>query len=83
MHSIEGVKQGDPLVMIAYGIGILSLIKNLKHGLPDITHPYYTDDAGALYTFEIIKTYFNSLARQGPGRGYHPEMSKIVLIVHP
>ena len=28
MYSIEGVAQVDPLVMIAYSIGILPLIKN-------------------------------------------------------
>ena len=29
-----------------------------------------------------IEIYFNLLAFQCPGRGYHPELSKIVLIVH-
>ena len=69
--------------MIAYGIGILPLIKNLKRAIPDITQPCYADDSGALGTFAIIETYFDSLTRQGPGRGYHPEPTKSVLIVRP
>ena len=82
MHSKEGVTQGDPLAMIAYSIGILPLIKNLKREIPDVTQPWYTDDAGALGMFAIIDTSFNSLTRQGPGRIYYPEPSKSVLIIH-
>ena len=33
--------------------------------------------------FTIIKAYFHSLTRQGPGRGYYTKPSKSVLIVHP
>ena len=40
--------QGYPLAMIAYGIGILSLINNLKQDIPDVTQPWYADNAGAL-----------------------------------
>ena len=75
--------QGGPLEMIAYGIGILPLIHNLKREIPDVTHPLYADDAGALGTFVRLDTYFDSLTRQGPGRGYHPEPTKSVLIVRP
>ena len=70
LHSKEEVTQGDTLAMIAYSIGILLLINNLKQDIPDATQPWYADDAGALGRFEIIETYFNSLTRQGPGRGY-------------
>ena len=83
LHSRKGVVQGDPLEMIAYGISILPLINNIKQEIPDVTQPWYSDDAGDLGTFTIIETYFNSLTRQGPGRGYYPKMSKSILIVHP
>ena len=44
LHSREGATQGDPLAMIAYGIGILPLINNLKREIPDVTHPWYAED---------------------------------------
>ena len=39
IHSRESVTQGDRLAMIAYRIGILLLIKNMKWAIPDITQP--------------------------------------------
>ena len=75
--------QGDPLAMIAYGIGILPLINNLIQEITHVTQPWYADDAGGLGTFAILDTCFDLLTLQGPGRGYYPEPSKIVLIVRP
>ena len=83
LHSKEGVTQGDPLEMIVYGFGILPLINKLKRDILDVTQTWYADDARALGTFAIIETYLNLLTCQGPGRGYYPEPSKSVLIVHP
>ena len=83
LHIREDVTQGDPLAMIAYRIGILPLINNIKQELPDITYPWYADDSRALGTFVRLKTYFYSLTHQYPGRGYHPKPSKSVLIVLP
>ena len=34
LHSKEGVTQGDPLSMIAYGIGVLPLIRELREAHP-------------------------------------------------
>ena len=73
---IEGVTQGGPIATIAYGIGILPLINNFKRAIPDITHPWYADDSGALGMFARLETYFYSLTHQGPGRGYYPELSR-------
>ena len=69
--------------MIAYGIGILPPIKNIKQEIPDITHPWYVDDAGALGKLEILEIYFYLLTCQVPGRGYHPDPTKSVLMVRP
>ena len=33
--------------------------------------------------FAILETYFDYLTGQGPGRGYHPNPTKSVLIVRP
>ena len=73
--------QGYPLAMIAYGIIILPFIKNLKREIPDVAQPWHADNAGALGTFVILETYFDSLTLQGPGRGYYPKPSKSVLII--
>ena len=83
LHSREGMTQGDPIAMIEYGIGILPLIKNIKQEIPDVTQTCYAENSGALGTFARLETYFDSITRQEPGRGYHPKPSKRVLIVHP
>ena len=72
--------QGDPLATIAYRIGILPLIKNLKRMIPDATQSWYADDVGALGTFARLDKYFDFLTRQGLGWGYHPEQTKSVVI---
>ena len=69
--------------MVAYGIGVLPLIKHLKLEFPDITQPWYIVDADALGTFANVKLYFNSIKQVGPGHGYYKEPSKCFLIMHP
>ena len=74
--------QGYPLAIIAYVIGILPFIKNLKTEFPDVNLLWYVYDAGALGIFARVEAYFYSLGIHGPGHGYYPKPSKIVLIVH-
>ena len=75
--------QGDPLTIITYGIGILSLINNLKQEIPDVTQPWYADDAGDLGAFTRLETYFDLLIHQCLGQEYHPKPSKSILILRP
>ena len=69
-HIREGVTQGHTLDMVAYVIGVLPLIKQLKVEYPDITYPWYADNALALGTFGNIELYFNFLKQSVPGHGY-------------
>ena len=61
--------QGDPLAMIAYRIGTLPLINNLKREIPDVTQPWYAENSVALGTFARLETCFDFLTSQVPGRG--------------
>ena len=83
LYSREGVTLEDPLSMIAYGIRILPLIKNIKREIPDVTQPWYAENAGALRTFTRLETYVDSLTCQVPGRGYQLEPTNSVLIICP
>ena len=69
--------------MIAYEIGISTHNKNLRRYIPDVTQPWYADDAGALGTFARVENYFNLITRQGLGHGYYPKPPTSVLILHP
>ena len=75
--------QGDPLAMVACGIGVILMIKFPKLAYPDITQPWYTDDSGALAALNSIGLYYNSLKRFSPGRVCCPKPSKIIPIMHP
>jgi hypothetical protein len=81
IHSKEGVTQGDPLAMAAYGILLLPLIRQLKREIPEVSQPWYADDAGAGGNFGDLRRYFERLQELGPSRGYHPEPSKSILVV--
>ena len=64
--------QGGPLVIVAYGIGVLPLIKNLKAAHPNVTQPQYADDVSVLRMYGSIELYFNLLKKSGPGLVYYP-----------
>ena len=51
LHSKEGVTQGYPLAMIAYGIGVIPLIQELWGAHPRVTHPLYGDYVGLGVSF--------------------------------
>jgi hypothetical protein len=81
LHSKEGVTQGDPLSMYAYGIGILPLIRILKARFPAVEQPWYTDYAGAGRKFDEIRRFFVKLQEIGPNYGYYPEPTKSIMVV--
>ena len=83
LHSKERVTQGGPLAMIAYGIGVLPLIRELRGAHPRVTQPWYADDAGAGRKFSHILEHLRYLQARGPARGYYPEPTKSILVVAP
>jgi hypothetical protein len=78
---LYSVTQGDPLSMFGYGIGILPLIRRLKHEFPAVKQPWYTDDAGTRGCFTDLRNFFLRLQEIGPTYGYFPEPTKSILIV--
>ena len=83
LHSRVGVIKGDPLGMVDYWLGVLPLIKNVKSAHHDVIRTWYADNVGVIGMFRNIENYFNFLTQAGTYRGYLPEPTKIVLIVHP
>jgi hypothetical protein len=81
LYSKEGVTQGDPLSMFGYSIGILILIRRLKHEFLAVKQPWYTDDAGAGSCFADLQQFFLCLQEIGPAYGYFPEPTKSILLV--
>ena len=83
LHSKDGVTQGDALVMIAYGIGVLPLIWELWDVHPRATETWYVDDAGVRGAFKDVQAHFQDLQARGPARGYYPKPTKSILVVAP
>ena len=81
MHSKEGVTQGNPLAMIPYGIGVLPLIREIRGAHPQVTQPWYMDDAGAGEKFQHILAHLRGMQERIPPRGYLPEPTKSILVV--
>ena len=67
--------------MIAYGIKVLPLIRVLRTDHPQVSQPWYADDAGAGGKFGAVMAHFRDLQLKGPARGYFPEPTKSILVV--
>ena len=69
--------------MIAYGVGVIPLIRELRGAHPRVTQPWYADDAGAGGKFPNIMEHLRDLQARRPARGYYPEPTKSILVVAP
>ena len=70
------------LAVVAHGIGVIPLIKQLQAACPGVTQTRYAHNTGSLGTFDYIELYFIPLKHFGTGRGYYLETLKSVLIGH-
>ena len=59
--------------MIAYGIGVLPIIRELWGDHPRVTQPWYAGGAEAGGKFQQILEHFRDFQAQGPVQGYYPE----------
>ena len=80
-NSKEVMTQGGPLAMIAYGIGVLPLTRELWGSHPRVTQQWCADDAGAGRKFSHILEHLQDLQARGPERVYYPEPTKSILVV--
>ena len=70
LHIKEGVTQGDPLDIIAYGIGVLPLIREIQDSHPCVSQPWYAGDTGeGGGGVGNILEQFQYLHARGPPRG--------------
>ena len=83
LHIKEVVTQGEPLAMIAYGIGVLPLIRDLRGAHHRITQPWYVYDAGAGGEFHHILAHLRDIQARVPPSGYLPDPTKSILVVAP
>ena len=69
--------------MVAYGMEILPLIRELQQSHPGVTHPWYAYDAGAGGTFGWIWYHLDDMMVRGNLQGYSPNATKSILVVSP
>ena len=69
--------------MIAYGIEIFPVIRELREAHPHVTQLWYADDAGEGVTFIDVQAHFQYLQARGTAWGYYPEPTKSILVVAP
>ena len=81
LYIKEFVTHGGPLSMIAYGIGILLLIRDLCDTHLQIMQPWYVDDAGLGGKFKALQEHMWDMLVRGATWGYLPEPTKIILVV--
>ena len=68
-HRKEGMTKGYPLAMIAYGIGVIPLIRKIQDTHTHVTQPWYADDVGEGGKFGRILQQFQDLQERGTPRG--------------
>ena len=69
------------LYLIAYGIGILSLICELHAAHHQVMQPWYADDAGAGGTSAAFHEHTRDLMLRGSPWSYFTETTKSILVV--
>ena len=77
---LEGVTQGDPLMMVLYGIILSPLKKELRDADPTLLSPFYANDAMFDGSERRSMAQLRLLMDQGPDRGYFLKPAKSLFI---
>ena len=81
LYIKEGVIQGYLIAMIAYCIGVIPLIREIQEAHPNVSQPWYANDAGSGGTFHCILDYLDGIIVSPSMRRYYLDLTKIILIV--
>ena len=76
LYSKEGVTQGDPLVMVLYGLGLLPFSRALSSRAPMARQFWYADDARVGAKLSFIREFWTHQYELGPRYRYCPEPTK-------
>jgi hypothetical protein len=79
--SREEVTQGGPLAVVAFGLAVMPLTRQLKREVHQVHQAWYANDAAAAADFTSIKIFMERLIELGPAYGYFPEALKSILVV--
>ena len=83
IESQEGIAQGCPLGVFAYGIGMVPLLKRIRDHMyleEEVVMATYADDVNAAGTAVQSATILQCLIDWGPDYGYHVSVAKSYFI---
>ena len=80
LYSRTGVTQGCPIAMLAYGLGLLPLIRDLKHQYTSLFHSWYADDGAAAGRLQVLAQFYKDAERLGRHYGYYLNPDKCIII---
>ena len=67
--------------MIAYGLGVLALSRELREAHPKFTQPWYAENSGVVRTLPCIFSHLENIMAQGQPRGYLPDPTNSILFI--
>ena len=75
IHSMSGVRQGDPLGPLYFCCGLMPLVNEIQALNPSY-NKWYMDDGGIIGDVELLKKVWHLLQTRGPALGLHLNAAK-------
>ena len=77
----DSITQGEPLLMVLYGIALAPLAEKLQDVDPTLISPLYADDVAFDGSERPSAAHLRLLMERGTVRGYFPDPAKSLFIV--